>query len=139
VPAIILSGTFLISNNLKSGKMNKLKLARPKKAEEKAEEAQQQLRPRTRICCRSAKYSLIEIYGPDGERFINAQTTSDVKALKPYQWQPSALLDRKAHVVAYFNLYRKNSSYRIIAEESQVATISGTSRQIHFLRQSRTA
>jgi folate-binding protein YgfZ len=122
VPAIILSGTFLISNNLKSGKMNKLKLARPKKAEEKAEEAQSNSGQELGYFA-AAQYSLIEIYGPDSERFINAQTTSDVKALKPYQWQPSALLDRKAHVVAYFNLYRKNSSYRIIAEESQVATI----------------
>lgn len=102
--------------------MNKLKLARPKKAEEKAEEAQSRSGQELGYFA-AAHYSLIEIYGADSERFINAQTTSDVKALKPYQWQPSALLDRKAHVVAYFNLYRKNSSYRIIAEESQVATI----------------
>jgi folate-binding protein YgfZ len=122
VPAIILSGTFLFSHNLESGKMNKLKLARPKKAEEKAEEAKGKSGQELGYFS-AAQYSLIEIYGADSERFINAQTTSDVKALKPYQWQPSALLDRKAHVVAYFNLYRKNSSYRIIAEESQVATI----------------
>lgn len=102
--------------------MNKLKLARPKKAEEKAEEVRSNSGKELGYVA-AAKYSLIEIYGADGERFINAQTTSDVKALKPYHWQPSALLDRKAHVVAYFNLYRKNSSYRIIAEESQVATI----------------
>lgn len=102
--------------------MNKLKLARPKKAEEKAEEAQSKSGQELGYFA-AAQYSLIEIYGADSERFINAQTTSDVKALKPYQWQPSALLDRKAHVVAYFNLYRKNSSYRIIAEQSQVATI----------------
>jgi aminomethyltransferase len=102
--------------------MNKLKLARPKKAEEKAEEAKGKSGQELGYFS-AAQYSLIEIYGADSERFINAQTTSDVKALKPYQWQPSALLDRKAHVVAYFNLYRKNSSYRIIAEESQVATI----------------
>ena len=122
MPAIILSGTFLFSHNLESGKMNKLKLARPKKAEEKAEEAKGKSGQELGYFS-AAQYSLIEIYGADSERFINAQTTSDVKALKPYQWQPSALLDRKAHVVAYFNLYRKNSSYRIIAEESQVATI----------------
>ncbi len=102
--------------------MNKLKLARPKKAEEKAEAPQSNSGQELGYFS-AAQYSLIEIYGADSERFINAQTTSDVKALKPYQWQPSALLDRKAHVVAYFNLYRKNSSYRIIAEESQVATI----------------
>lgn len=102
--------------------MNKLKLARPMKAEEKAEEVRSNSGKELGYVA-AAQYSLIEIYGADSERFINAQTTSDVKALKPYQWQPSALLDRKAHVIAYFNLYRKNSSYRIIAEESQVATI----------------
>lgn len=102
--------------------MNKLKLARPKKAEEKTEEAKSNSGQELGYFA-AAQYSLIEIYGADSERFINAQTTSDVKALKPYQWQPSALLDRKAHVVAYFNLYRKNSSYRILAEESQVPTI----------------
>ena len=96
--------------------MNKLKLSVPKKVEPANTETSSGYYP-------EAKYSLIEIYGVDAERFINAQTTSEVKALKPYQSQPSALLDRKAHVVAYFTLYRKNSSYRIIAEEGQVDTI----------------
>lgn len=99
--------------------MNKLKLARPNKAaasQDQAAKLENGYFPAT-------QYKLIEIYGEDAQRFINAQTTSDVKALKPYQWQASALLDRKAHVVAYFNLYRKNSSYRIVAEASQVAAI----------------
>ncbi|CAN5502712.1 hypothetical protein BH11CYA1_BH11CYA1_41640 [soil metagenome] len=113
--------------------MNKLKLAGQKKVESTKNQSDQQLLPSCETYSASAakvsgyypgaEYSLIEIYGDDAERFINAQTTSEVKALKPYQSQPSALLDRKAHVVAYFNLYRKNSSYRIVAEEGQVATI----------------
>ncbi|MBP9090432.1 tetratricopeptide repeat protein [bacterium] len=109
--------------------MNKLKLAGQQKSEAAQRHSQSginsALSPENDTCgySASAQYSLIEIYGADAERFINSQTTSDVKALRPYQWQPSALLDRKAHVVAYFNLYRKNHSYRIIAEECQVATI----------------
>lgn len=99
--------------------MNKLKLARPNKVEASPDQGAKFVSG----YYPAAQYSLIEIYGADAQRFINAQTTSDVKALKPYQWQASALLDRKAHVVAYFNLYRKNSSYRIVAEESQVAAI----------------
>lgn len=109
--------------------MNKLKLVGQKKVETaQSDSSGCVITPQSSKLDRcgyyaAAQYSLIEIYGADAERFINAQTTSDVKALKPYQWQPSALLDRKAHVVAYFNLYRKNSSYRIVAEHDQVATI----------------
>ncbi len=70
-----------------------------------------------------APYNLIEVHGADAERFLNSQTTSDVKALRPYQSQKSALLDRKAKVVAYFTLYRKNKSYRIVCESAQTQAI----------------
>mgnify|MGYP000611779181 CR=1 FL=1 len=71
----------------------------------------------------AAPYSLIEVHGQDAERFLNSQTTSDVKALKTFQSQKSALLDRKAKVVAYFTLYRKNKSYRIVCQSTQTQTI----------------
>lgn len=51
-------------------------------------------------------YSLIEITGKDAERFLHSQTTNDVRSLKTNQGHQSALLDRKAHVVATFDLYR---------------------------------
>lgn len=70
-----------------------------------------------------AAFTLLEITGVDAERFINAQTTSDVKSLAPGQFQPSALLDRKAHVVAYFYLYRTTGGYSIIADSNQMAAI----------------
>jgi len=68
-------------------------------------------------------YGLIEIYGLDARRFLHAQTTSDVSALKEMQGQSSALLDRKAHVVAYFSLFRKHDSYRILASSEQISDI----------------
>jgi folate-binding protein YgfZ len=70
-----------------------------------------------------ANYGLIEVVGADAERFVNAQTTSDVKSLLPGQFQPSALLDRKAHVVAYFNLYRTTSGYSLVADSNQIDMI----------------
>ncbi|MFA6560100.1 MAG: hypothetical protein WCT03_26970, partial [Candidatus Obscuribacterales bacterium] len=63
--------------------MNKLKLARPNKVEASPDQGAKFVSG----YYPAAQYSLIEIYGADAQRFINAQTTSDVKALKPYQWQ----------------------------------------------------
>ena len=68
-------------------------------------------------------YGLIEVYGPDAQRFLHAQTTSDVVSLQGVDGQLSALLDRKAHVKAYFSLYRKHDSYRILASRDQIADI----------------
>jgi folate-binding protein YgfZ len=68
-------------------------------------------------------YGLIEVYGPDAQRFLHAQTTSDVASLQPMHGQPSALLDRKAHIKAYFSLYRKHDSYRILASREQIEDI----------------
>jgi folate-binding protein YgfZ len=68
-------------------------------------------------------YGLIEVYGADAQRFLHAQTTSDVSNLQAMQGQLSALLDRKAHIKAYFSLYRKHDSYRILASKDQLEDI----------------
>jgi folate-binding protein YgfZ len=68
-------------------------------------------------------YGLIEVYGTDAQRFLHAQTTSDVGSLEAMHGQLSALLDRKAHVKAYFSLYRKHDSYRILASREQLEDI----------------
>ena len=68
-------------------------------------------------------YGLIEVYGLDAERFLHAQTTSDVKGLPQLTGQPSALLDRKAHIQAYFTLFRKHDSFRILASRLQIEDI----------------
>jgi len=73
--------------------------------------------------CLDMPYGLTEVYGNDAQRFLQAQTTSDVNSLQPMQGQASALLDRKAHVKAYFSLYRKHDSYRILSTAVQVEDI----------------
>lgn len=50
-------------------------------------------------------FTLIEVTGADSLRFLQAQTTSDVRSLKVGQGQPSSLLDRKAKIQSYFYLY----------------------------------
>jgi folate-binding protein YgfZ len=72
---------------------------------------------------RALDYGLIEIYGKDAPRFLQSQTTNDVLKLGEYSAQLSCLLDRKAHVKAVFNLFRRHDSYRIIAELSQIPAI----------------
>ena len=84
-----------------------------------------------------ADFALIEIYGPEAQQFLQSQTTNDVKALAPHASQKSALLDRKAHIVAYFTLYRKNTSFRIIAENNQCAYILEHLDRFRFADKSR--
>lgn len=70
-------------------------------------------------------YVLIEVKGEDAERFLQAQTTSDVKALQIGGGQESSLLDRKAKVIAYFNLYKRSpTSFLILAPEVQQQAIT---------------
>ena len=70
-----------------------------------------------------ASYGLIEVYGPDCAKFLQSQTTNDVLKLEPYTSQPNCLLDRKAHIKAAFQLFRRHDSFRIIAEIDQIAAI----------------
>ena len=49
---------------------------------------------------------LLKIIGTDTAAFLQSQATSDVSLLKPNMGQPSALLDRKAHIDACFDIYR---------------------------------
>ncbi|MFX8389399.1 hypothetical protein ABTL55_19245, partial [Acinetobacter baumannii] len=66
---------------------------------------------------RADGYGLLEVYGADATRFLQAQTTNDINQLAEYSSQTACLLDRKAHIEAYFQIYRKHQSYRIIAEK----------------------
>ncbi|MCC7529521.1 MAG: hypothetical protein IT342_13440 [Candidatus Melainabacteria bacterium] len=64
-------------------------------------------------------YAVVQVTGKDAERFLHAQTTSDVKGLKPEDGQMSALLDRKAHVIALFDIYRHNEKYLLLTPRDQ--------------------
>ncbi|MBI1268870.1 tetratricopeptide repeat protein [bacterium] len=74
------------------------------------------------ILLSSPALALIKVKGPDAERFLQAQTTNNVVALKAGFCLQNALLDRKAKTVAVFTLYRvqeegddEAESFRIIA------------------------
>lgn len=71
----------------------------------------------------SSPFGLIEVHGPDSARFLHAQTTNDVSALQECMGQPNAILDRKAHVQAYFDLYRHHKSFRLVAAKSNIQAI----------------
>jgi folate-binding protein YgfZ len=71
----------------------------------------------------ASDFGLLEIYGKDAGRFLQSQTTSDVNALDACCGQLSCLLDRKAHVEAFFQIYRRHESFRIIAQKSQIQKI----------------
>jgi folate-binding protein YgfZ len=73
--------------------------------------------------CKAEPFGLIEIYGKDDTRFLQSQTTNDVAQLEHGKHQETCLLDRKAKVQAYFSLYRRHESYRVIVEKTQIRTI----------------
>lgn len=66
---------------------------------------------------------LLAVHGPDATRFLQSQTTNDVTKLGELKSQESCILDRKAHVKAHFQLYRKRKSYRILADQKQIEKI----------------
>lgn len=63
-------------------------------------------------------FSLIEVKGPDAERFLQAQTTNNVSLLEDGQMQLSCLLDRKAKLVGNFHLYRMSQNHFTIVSDS---------------------
>ncbi|MBX9769967.1 MAG: hypothetical protein K2X29_01270, partial [Candidatus Obscuribacterales bacterium] len=69
-------------------------------------------------------WSIIEVQGADAQQFLQARVTSDVKALRSGDGQESALLDRKAHLLAYFSLYLLNDTYWIICTKNQSTIIA---------------
>jgi folate-binding protein YgfZ len=72
---------------------------------------------------RADHYGLLEVYGPDAQRFLQSQTTNNVAELGQLCSQFACILDRKAHIQAYFQLFRKHDSYRILVEKEQIAAI----------------
>jgi folate-binding protein YgfZ len=67
-------------------------------------------------------WSLLWLDGPDVRDYLHNRTTSDVKALTDGQGQFSALLDRKAHLQAYFSLHRLSSDRFLMVVDSCALT-----------------
>lgn len=68
-------------------------------------------------------HQLIEVIGKDAERFLHSQTTSDVKSLPDSGSQMSALLDRKAHVLALFDIYKQGEKFFLVSDNNQADAI----------------
>lgn len=64
-------------------------------------------------------YAIVEVNGKDAERFLHSQTTNDVKGMKEFDGQMSALLDRKAHVISLFDVFRYNEKYFLLISNNQ--------------------
>ena len=72
--------------------------------------------------------------GADAASFLQAQVTNDVLKLEWGAWQWSALLDRKAHILAWFQVVRvAEYRYVLIAEQDQCATLAELLERVHFI------
>ena len=63
-------------------------------------------------------WSLISAVGADVFSYLQTQTTNDVDPLKPGQGQNSAIVDRKAKLIATFSLHRSGEDSAILVVES---------------------
>lgn len=78
-------------------------------------------------------YGLIEVLGPDAAKYLQARLCNDVFALSSGEGQLNALLDRKAHVLAYFSLHRASEErFILLLERSQVAAVLEQIETYHF-------
>jgi folate-binding protein YgfZ len=77
-------------------------------------------------------FGVIEVAGIDAAEFLQARTTNDVLSLKPGDGQVTALLDRKAHVVAYFSLHYLDDKFFMLAERNQLPAIIAELEKYHF-------
>ncbi len=85
------------------------------------------------------QYGLLVVTGKDAAGFLQSQLTNDINELKPGTSQFSCLLDRKAHVQAYFHLYKDahpdNQSFYILTESHQIPSLVQNLEQYRFAAQ----
>ena len=54
----------------------------------------------------ASEYGLLAVAGKDASSYLQSQSSNDVNKLQPGHGQFTCLLDRKAHVLAYFHLFK---------------------------------
>ena len=75
----------------------------------------------------------VSLYGADTASFLQAQTTNDVFSLKIGQGQYSAILDRKANVLAWTTLHRTgDDSFWLVLEKEQIPGLLERLEAVHF-------
>jgi len=71
-------------------------------------------------------YGLLCISGKDAVNYLQSQTSNDVTNLEPGHGQLNCLLDRKAHVLAHFYLFKETESpgvFYLVARKEQIPVI----------------
>ncbi len=85
------------------------------------------------------QYGLLRIRGKDSASFLQSQLTNNINELKPGASQFSCLLDRKAHVQAYFHLFKDlnsdSQSFYVLAESQQIPRLVQDLEQYQFAAQ----
>lgn len=68
--------------------------------------------------------AVLDVTGPDAERFLQNRLSNDVLALQPGDGQLNAVLDRQAKIQGIFSLHRMPDGFRILidAAEAENAT-----------------
>lgn len=80
-----------------------------------------------------SKHAVVEIDGADAAAFLQTRLSNDVRALADGGGQLTALLDRKAYVLAFMALYRLSEQrFWIIFESFQMSTILEQLEKYHF-------
>jgi folate-binding protein YgfZ len=67
--------------------------------------------------------AVLDVTGPDAERFLQNRLSNDVLALQPDEGQLNAVLDRQAKIQGIFSLHRMPNGFRMLidAEEAENA------------------
>ena len=63
-------------------------------------------------------WALVSVSGPDVFTYLQTQTTNDITLLTPGQGQSSAIVDRKARLIATFSLHRTGEDSSVLLVES---------------------
>lgn len=78
---------------------------------------------------------IIEITGPDAASFLQNRTTNDVNALREGDGQLSALLDRKAHIQAFYTLHRLGNSFWMTLKSDGIPNALAEIEKYHITEQ----
>src|SRR5690606_29341413 len=77
-------------------------------------------------------YKIIRITGNDAASYLQSQTSNDVTALKTGQGHFNSLLERKAHLLAFFSSFRLEDSFLLFTGKEQGDTLEKHLDEFHF-------
>lgn len=69
------------------------------------------------------QFSLLQVSGPDSERFLQGQLTCDVVALQDKQWTLGACCTAKGRMVANFVIARQNDGFWLRLPNERIAAL----------------